>query len=50
LRKGWRSEVASGNTVQKTNRTRPDQTVLRWSTVLSTYYSDQFLRFCGVIL
>jgi hypothetical protein len=50
LRKGWRSEMAFGNTVQKTNRTRPDQTVLRWSTVQSTYYSDQFCRLGGELI
>jgi hypothetical protein len=49
LRKGGRSEVASGNTVQKTNRTRPDQTVLRWSTALSAYCNDQFVH-VGVLI
>jgi hypothetical protein len=50
LRKGWRSEMAFGNTVQETNRTRPDQTVLRWSTALSAYCNDQLVRLGGGVI
>ena len=40
LREGWRSEVALGNTVQETNRTRPDQPGFRWKSVQSTSHED----------